>query len=72
MDQSENRSNLPRIEIDSLSGLYKFNPLISWSDALDLYQQMNTLVLVDGGGNNLQKSVDCTKGERFSYRFDLW
>jgi len=33
MDQSENRSDLPRIEIDSLSGLYKFNPLISWSDS---------------------------------------
>jgi phosphoadenosine phosphosulfate reductase len=33
MDQSANRSDLSRIEIDSLSGLLKFNPLISWSDS---------------------------------------
>ena len=32
-DQSDNRNNLPRIELDSLSGLLKFNPLLTWSDA---------------------------------------
>jgi len=32
MEQSDNRSKLSRISIDSLSGLLKFNPLLSWSD----------------------------------------
>jgi len=32
-DQSDNRNNLPRIELDSISGLLKFNPLLKWSDA---------------------------------------
>ena len=32
-DQSDNRNKLPRIELDSLSGLLKFNPLLTWSDS---------------------------------------
>ncbi len=32
-DQSDNRNDLPRIELDSLSGLLKFNPLLTWSDS---------------------------------------
>ncbi|PCJ80229.1 MAG: phosphoadenylyl-sulfate reductase [Bacteroidetes bacterium] len=33
MEQSDNRSNLSRISVDSLSGLLKFNPLLSWTDS---------------------------------------
>jgi phosphoadenosine phosphosulfate reductase len=32
-DQSDNRNNLPRIELDALSGLLKFNPLLTWSNS---------------------------------------
>ena len=31
-DQSLNRSTLPRIDNDSMTGLIKFNPLVDWSD----------------------------------------
>lgn len=31
-EQSENRSDLPRIQKDVLTGLIKFNPLVNWSD----------------------------------------
>ena len=31
-DQSLNRSTLPRIDKDSMTGLIKFNPLVNWSD----------------------------------------
>lgn len=33
MEQSKNRSDINRISVDSLSGILKFNPLITWSDA---------------------------------------
>tara|TARA_Y100001954_G_C15820413_1_gene609660 strand:- start:4745 stop:5122 length:378 start_codon:yes stop_codon:yes gene_type:complete len=32
-DQSLNRSTLPRIDNDSMTGLIKFNPLVYWSDS---------------------------------------
>lgn len=43
-EQSENRNNLPRIELDSLSGLLKFNPLLTWSDSdLENYIEKNNV-----------------------------
>jgi phosphoadenosine phosphosulfate reductase len=31
-DQSENRSSIPRVEKDAMTGLIKFNPLLDWND----------------------------------------
>ena len=31
-DQSENRSSIPRVERDAMTGLIKFNPLLDWND----------------------------------------
>ena len=40
-DQSDNRSSLPRIEMDLMTGLIKFNPLVDWND-LQLYSYLNS------------------------------
>jgi phosphoadenosine phosphosulfate reductase len=58
-DQSNNRNNLPRIEIDSLTGLLKFNPLLTWTDSeLDEYISENNVPI-----NSLHKkgmpSIGC-------------
>jgi len=58
-DQSDNRNNLPRIELDSLSGLLKFNPLLTWSDSdLDIYIEKHNVPI-----NSLHKkgfpSIGC-------------
>jgi len=43
-EQSDNRNNLPRIELDTLSGLLKFNPLLTWSDSdLEIYLEKHNV-----------------------------
>jgi phosphoadenosine phosphosulfate reductase len=58
-DQSDNRNKLPRIELDSLSGLLKFNPLLTWSDSdLEKYLEKHNVPI-----NSLHKkrflSIGC-------------
>ena len=40
-DQSENRSSLPRIEKDSMTGIIKFTPLVDWND-LQLHSYLHS------------------------------
>lgn len=43
-EQSENRSELPRLQHDPLTGLIKFNPLVNWTEEMvDAYIDLYTI-----------------------------